>query len=996
MQKKKNQFSRAATTSATVAAIQDSLAVRYRQTGIDQTVNQLREIMVGFGSGLRMGRRTGWESAYLDYETLKLLLSQIEAVYEERDLGTGMSADGFFMSMPGGLSGGVADSERNVTTSSERNNENSRPKTTNYRDELFLESDSDLAFASEVDVNDNSSESDEYRNRDYDIDRAMMDESFDYSYTGMTVWEQQGLGQHHMHVEPFQAESTTSTGTMTLGHQQRQQMPSAFSVSAYATTKSSSVYSSSSEEDEDYYAINSDYHDKCAPWSAAKTKKKDRHQPSSSKKKKPFISNVISRRKSKKKQHHRESLGNHLQRTNSGGMQDAFIVEKGTSGDDYYDANTNHRGNNGTGTNYYYYKFDRNDDDDADVSEVAARSAVFRSTVDNSESIDNSAKFGREGAPLLGRSPSTPTTKNSSGRFVSFPTPGRVDSIAGRTDGYGSLLNQNTNFMTPAKPLATTMVPSTIKETNTATKYKKTDDNQNRYERERRHARKQRRRRRLIRQRKEREKTVPPHIRIAHEKSRAITERFLGLLRAEVEKVTLFAQARLGELADTAGSLRFLSSDETMGMEATHTGSYDYPLSDGGIHPSASSSSDEGAGGGQYYHKNKGGFPWSDSSSEDEVRSKASGAGRLDIAQTFSSTDGYSAKTDPRGNISERSTFSTYREEIPSMLPSMSGERSPQRPAFTETLEKFEATTRKIAHFQEIRRERSIFQRNDYIVGEDLLLMTAVDEADAFSAVGVELLHILKYICVNLIAVRKICKKHDRLLMNRMLGGYYHRKRTTRSQEDTTLGGLIAHVAGDIYEAHPDLIGLVNNGKLIGIYDLKIQQLANSRTVKVVSSCLALALSEYEVSRSRAEEYAKLNPGVQKGRKPSSSSQSRGTKTWPFSIGPDTCLRNQHPSQQHDQSNVLLQHHNNYVESDDEHGEGPPSTTSSLSLSRLRYTVLSIVSETSYVNYSNASKFRIFERLHCLSILLYISFDSFRMFVCVGNIKYIQKLGGSS
>ena len=41
--------------------------------------------MVGFGSSLRMGRRTGWEPAYLDYETLKLLLSQIEAVYEERE-----------------------------------------------------------------------------------------------------------------------------------------------------------------------------------------------------------------------------------------------------------------------------------------------------------------------------------------------------------------------------------------------------------------------------------------------------------------------------------------------------------------------------------------------------------------------------------------------------------------------------------------------------------------------------------------------------------------------------------------------------------------------------------------------------------------------------------------------------------------------------------------------------------------------------------------------
>ena len=39
--------------------------------------------MVGFGSSLRMARRTGWERAYLDYETLKMLLSQIEAVYEE-------------------------------------------------------------------------------------------------------------------------------------------------------------------------------------------------------------------------------------------------------------------------------------------------------------------------------------------------------------------------------------------------------------------------------------------------------------------------------------------------------------------------------------------------------------------------------------------------------------------------------------------------------------------------------------------------------------------------------------------------------------------------------------------------------------------------------------------------------------------------------------------------------------------------------------------------
>ena len=39
--------------------------------------------MVGFGSSLRKARRPGWEDAYLNYEALKLLLTQIEAVYEE-------------------------------------------------------------------------------------------------------------------------------------------------------------------------------------------------------------------------------------------------------------------------------------------------------------------------------------------------------------------------------------------------------------------------------------------------------------------------------------------------------------------------------------------------------------------------------------------------------------------------------------------------------------------------------------------------------------------------------------------------------------------------------------------------------------------------------------------------------------------------------------------------------------------------------------------------
>ena len=78
--------------------------------------------MVGFGSSLRMGRRSGWEAAYLDYEHLKLLLSQIEAFYEHENHHHGF--------------GGGRNME-DVTTR-------------DFRDELFLESDSDKAFASSV------------------------------------------------------------------------------------------------------------------------------------------------------------------------------------------------------------------------------------------------------------------------------------------------------------------------------------------------------------------------------------------------------------------------------------------------------------------------------------------------------------------------------------------------------------------------------------------------------------------------------------------------------------------------------------------------------------------------------------------------------------------------------------------------------------------------------------------------------------------------------
>jgi hypothetical protein len=107
--------------------------------------------------------------------------------------------------------------------------------------------------------------------------------------------------------------------------------------------------------------------------------------------------------------------------------------------------------------------------------------------------------------------------------------------------------------------------------------------------------------------------------------------------------------------------------------------------------------------------------------------------------------------------------------------------------------------------------------------------------------------------------------------------------------------------------------------KLIGVYDRKIQKLANSRTVQVVSSCVALALSEYEVARSRADALNKLN-----------SPQSPKKSQTPKRSGAG-------PSNYFDQPQLLQP-----VLSEDEGTEGPPTTESIVSLTRLRYTVTSI------------------------------------------------------
>lgn len=175
------------------------------------------------------------------------------------------------------------------------------------------------------------------------------------------------------------------------------------------------------------------------------------------------------------------------------------------------------------------------------------------------------------------------------------------------------------------------------------------------------------------------------------------------------------------------------------------------------------------------------------------------------------------------------------------------------------------------------------------MLDDDFLLLSAVDEADAFAAVGVELMHLLRYICVNVIAVRKICKKHDRLLANRMLGGYYHRLRQQRRETEKAFKRLglgaggksrsgrsrqspqgLSGLDGGAVSGQAPLLGRMfastignelegNLDKLVGVLDMKIQQLANSTTIEMISSVLAFALSEYEITQNRADALSKVN-----------------------------------------------------------------------------------------------------------------------------------------
>lgn len=710
-----------------------------------------------------MARRSGWEGAYLDYETLKLLLSQIEAVYEEEGHRQRHAGEVFM----------VHDDESESRRTSKRKD---------FRVDLFLESDSDAAYAS--------------------VEEEEEQEALSMSSSPEDL--EQATRTPRTQAKPF---------TLSYSHD----VPSSDEESMEAGCGAGVAQSLSS----------------WATWDAKTGSNDTTSDPKTLKK------------RTKKR------------RMTPGLEDDGFYIKQ----------------SNAAATDTFFL---------SGISGIEEHSADPMNP-----SILNAPFLHRSNESVSLLPPATPA--HSVSALYSFQGNGSLTPPAAPIV-YAREHARSVDRKQSGGPPAMPVLPKNAKKFAA--------------ERKRERSVRRKKRKKLKSKRLERERKVPRYIRVAHTKARAITERFLGLLRAETEKVMLFAQARLGELADTAGSLRFPSFDDTeFGASRSRgetAGSYEYPLSDGGRHPSASSSDDDGAGG-------KGVFPWSDSSDDDEASRSSQ---RL---PNVYSVGGLSDETDGRANRTRRTTPLNAERK-----------RAATKPEIKDS-ETLKAVQRQIAHFAELRNIRPVFQRNDNILGEDMLLISAVEEADGFTAVAVELMHVLRFICVNVIAVRKICRKHDRLLMNRMLGGYYHRTRTrgsagnySHTEDANTLGGLVARVSGDIYEAHPALIGQMNHYKLVGVYDKKIQKLANSRTVQVISSCLALALAESEVTYSRADALTKLN-------------SSSNLKT------PASALSKivNHPAKS---AGGL------YQESDDESDEGPPSTVSSISLTRLRFAVTSIFS----------------------------------------------------
>jgi hypothetical protein len=121
------------------------------------------------------------------------------------------------------------------------------------------------------------------------------------------------------------------------------------------------------------------------------------------------------------------------------------------------------------------------------------------------------------------------------------------------------------------------------------------------------------------------------------------------------------------------------------------------------------------------------------------------------------------------------------------------------------------------------------------------------NKMDSYTVLGIELLHILRYICVNAMGIRKILKKHNKLLAKYSAQFAHSAEFRDRSDWDKSL-----------------VQGQSSDYRLVGGADGHLQQLANSNSMAAVNASLIYALAGFEQAaislRSDSDVSSKASP----------------------------------------------------------------------------------------------------------------------------------------
>lgn len=225
----------------------------------------------------------------------------------------------------------------------------------------------------------------------------------------------------------------------------------------------------------------------------------------------------------------------------------------------------------------------------------------------------------------------------------------------------------------------------------------------------------------------------------------ALEEKFILMLRKEIEKVSLFTLTRQGEIAEAVGSLRFENEGKNLVIQ-----------------PSLS---------------------------------------RPRIPKNGTSID----HTDSDGYLDDTGNSESYGEEA-AFLPRGSIERGPLKTP--KPLTKSAASP-----------PRPMFRKQ----ASTPLGHNSNSNANQYTVIGVELLHLLKFVCVNAMGIRKILKKHDKIMLR----------------------------AEQIFAQNEDLVdnrSKSDHDRLVGGPEDHLQQLANSASVAAIYSSLVAALIDLEAA----------------------------------------------------------------------------------------------------------------------------------------------------